>query len=711
MLDGLNSELPSGWEWLNARVQPREVEVVFGPPGLEGVSCEQAPLCIRLVSARQLEEGDVQGGEFAVRVVGHEVGQEGVAQRMAERMGEELWGWQEEPDVAPVWEERGWSGDLQLWVIWLAFLLLGAGLVSLFLAELRRIRWRYLALGLGGIALFFSASWFLAPHGVFHDNNHGYAFLTKVQSDSYPDHTIASSYLALAQLVEGLAEGGESLFFGLNTLLMALSAVLVGWWAGIASGRVWAGVTAAALWGLGPLALRLGPTDSLFTLSLGLLFGASLLLALGIRRVGEGRWVAGVIATLGAVAAAVVCGQSHVATMFLPPVVLPLALALVAAWRTEPGRGATGGLAAQRRATWLSLGGVQWAVVGAATLLVVIGLVPAALSIFDAAMAREGNRFIELGNVVSLRSWGLRVWWDSNWTSALLVPFGVLGLAWLAISGRVAVLGWSLAALLLLLISSLTIATCRHLHLVMELPLVALATAFATFGALWAPEVVGRGSCWLSTAVWRLGLPGCSGRWLERASRALFRQGGSTWPGWAVRAALLWGLFWTSPWERVSFETPGTTEYAFLTQEVIPALSGMEPSALFVANGVRSPETERMPLPAQWLRLRSGWQRVTGDLAEYGEGAGPDFVYVGLACVPSIAEAEALRARGLRPGPLSAHCQGQLDEVLKGGDERGARLEPVVERVIEREEPGFLCIGYPEEEMRVGLYRVVRGAR
>lgn len=668
LLDGVAPMLPSGFEWQSAEVKPERVTVQFGPKGAAPVGCDEANLCLVLVHRALEQPGDLPGGDFSVRIQ-HVSGAEweGLSKAVAGRVAEGLQGWSSGKTVQP-WVEGQVEeqGALHLLILVL-FCLALVSLLTVWVLEWRAVPWRWAAVGLAGAVGTFMLSWLLVPHGIFHDNHHGYTFLTLVEGGGNPKHIIVSSFLALAQWLHHWFGGGDNLLWAVNAGAMALSVPLLGWWIAAASRVRWAGVLAGAMWAISPWALRMGPTDCLFNLSVALLPASALLLGLSMRRFEASRW-RGVPALVAAVALAVLAGQTHVPAMFLPPVVLPMALAM-------------GPLTCRRQRVWMTVG----------VLCVALLLLPAALAIVEVAMKGEGSRFIEAGNLVSLYSWSRRLIWSGTWMAWSVVPLALFALVVLLQRDRRKSL-WLAVSWAGLLLGMLTIATCEHLHVAMELPLGCITTGLAGVGA------------------------------------GLLASGLSQlWTGWRGRlaggsVALLAVVSVVQPWPVLGFQPPGTQEYRFLVDRVLPLVALQPQAKLLVPGSLRLDDYPRMPLPRAWLEARLPDTHVYSFLNEIAGDSAMDsgLVYIGLSCIQplqgdiepgeegeSVCQGEGAvegrcEARSNQPASLSEPCRAEVE---------GLELVPVITARLRHEPAHFLCVGFPNRSLEVGLYRIVSGSK
>ncbi len=674
-LNNVNPQVPNGWEWLQAQVQPDHALISFGPPSFQG-DCSQAPICLRITFANSDDSADlVRAGDLAIHVESSQGPADpstakALAQELAKRIVDSG-----VPVLKAQWvqvEEKGVAGDIPEGVFWfrILFLLLGAALLTVFVSEFRNIRWKWASAAAGLCAGMWLVIWFVAPRGVMAEDHSGYLFLTAFRSDVLPAHGVYSSLLVLLQWLGHTFGGGDDLYFAANALLISVAAPLLGLFVGWATGSVAAGWVGACLWASTPLVLRLGGAETLFSLVLTGLLGSALLLGRGLLWLQKGRWLA-VPSLVAAALLAVAAFSSALMALWLAPAVLTMALALL------PG---------MSRRTW--------------AVFVLFGLVTAGLLVPQVLSAMEvaqgaGTPLTSLWNLLALDSWTQRLVVDTNWVSPTLPLFALWGVvAWCLKDRRSAT--WALASLGWVLGVSLTLVTCVNFRLAKELPLLALITVFGAVGIV---DLVKR---------------------LHKSRPLQLRSTETLLMGIAVVSAL-----W--PIEVLRFTPPETLEYRFLKQEILPWLRGQSGASLLLP-GPEAVMGPRHPLPGSWITLEVPGITLTegtrqGPLPDSGpanptpgavpqtpvpptDDAGPRYVYVGLSCQgtefpASCGAADQTTECAKGPVPLLPVCGQQL---------RGLRLEPVITMAIPAAPRGFLCVDFPGVEVNIGLYRVVGSA-
>lgn len=652
LLDPLNAQLPESWEWQRAAVELTRVDITFGPSQYEESECDQAPICLRLLHPDQAAAGDLPAGPFVVQIA-HlaDPNHQKLASQLAQQLGDGLEAWETAPEEAATWVEATppQTTFLELFIQWM-LLAAGLGLVGVAVLERRALWHPWIPAGLAWTLGVYGVALWLVPEAPFHDNHHGYSFLSSVQSDTRPVHIVASSVLVLIKTLGEWFGGSDALFFGVNRALMALSSALLGWWVGRVTQSRGSGLLAAGMWGLSPMALRLGGTDSLFNLSLVFLLGAALLLGRSMEWIGQRRWWGVVHAVVAALLVAL-AGQTHVPALLLVPAALPLALAR--------------GQASTVR---------QWVTVGGAAALAIGLLLPNVVAILEVAAGSDGPTFIEAGNILLARSWAQRLLWNGDWVGMAVLPLALFGGAAL-IRKRHCVGWWVAGAWGTLLLVSLSIATCLHLHAVWETTWVALTTGLAAHGGYVAFEAV-------------------AARLKGKVAAAVM----------LLCAALVVGSV-LQPWPILKLLPPVAQEYLFLQECVLPVMAKRVGSHILVPNSVRTEESPRMPLPLAWGEKQTPgvvWHDTAAELLEQGP-KGEKYVYIGLSCVRPASEVgeseDASDKFEMRSVPVVAdYCVKQL---------KGLVLEPIVFAKLTNEPKGLYCVGFPNVPLRIGLFRVV----
>jgi hypothetical protein len=155
--------------------------------------------------------------------------------------------------------------------------------------ELAGVPWvgrrRDAALGAALFVLAFALRWGLATHTLIHENHHGYHHVSSLGAvnESAESHGVPSAHILLLRLfgaVVGVADESTFLF---DALLSATSVVALAAFAAQVTGSRAAGWAAAALLGLQPLAIALGPTDEFLVSGSGLCLAGMALLHAGAR--------------------------------------------------------------------------------------------------------------------------------------------------------------------------------------------------------------------------------------------------------------------------------------------------------------------------------------------------------------------------------------------------------------------------------------------
>lgn len=203
-----------------------------------------------------------------------------------ERAGAECRGVNPSLDFNPLFHPTGSSLP---GVVFLALALGSLALWPRVVSELARTPWdtrrRDVLLGVGLFAAAFALRWGLASHALVHENHHGYHHV----SSSGPvntwaeSHGVPSSHMLLLNLFGAVVGVSDESTFLFDASLSAVAVVALAVFTVQVTGSRHAGWAAAALLGLQPLAIALGPTEEFLVSASGLCLAGMALLHAGAR--------------------------------------------------------------------------------------------------------------------------------------------------------------------------------------------------------------------------------------------------------------------------------------------------------------------------------------------------------------------------------------------------------------------------------------------
>ncbi len=482
---------------------------------------------------------------------------------------------------------------------------------------------------------------------VFHENHHGFRYLSAILNGNGQTFGIPTSYITLMHPLSLLMGGQDYSVFLWNGIFSALCCPLLGLLVIRVSGSTAAGWIAAIMWMITPHAIRVGASEIYFNFSTFMLLSASLACVSAFTKLKSDAikpielFLSLALATLLLALSA----QVRVLTLMYP---LGVAMIVFAA----------GGLDTRRQK-------VMAVCVGVVTATLLIPQIVSLLEAIAVQPARGSNLVSPLCVFTNIQDY---VVFDPTIVSPTLLVFALVG-SFAAVRGGFALSGLKGLGLVLGVLYVVALAGCvcgvEVSRIRFEVPANCMLTGLAGIGAAWVYKT------------------------FVNRSKPL---------AYGLVLVLTFSALW--PWQFLERPFQDPVEFSFMDEDVIPALRDKTEVGSFLVLPDKIAE-EFGPIGEEWWTRRlPGLEVVTkvSDIPEVEGDKRPIFAFIGLDCfwmVPGFEDipyASAQHVEDLRIHPICAASLGGVD------------WKPVVVREMTRAETVGSCVDIRDETAKIGLF-------